>query len=366
MSRRSAILIGVLAAVLIGGTAAAVRLLSDDSSPVPDVPDAVLEWTGPVRVERPGAAIETLAIGAESTLTWSEAPDTAPRWADVASVGIIPDFQNWRLDLGLRHPRREALARAGQVLGFGFVMDTNADGVADYVVGIDNDADAPAVRVWLTNLATGETDENATGPYGDPVDFSTSLEGEFDPQRGSGGTFFNVGFAPPELFDYETALFYAWSSLTEDGEVVAWDYAPNTGWLSAPQSERVGCEPLACPMTGPEPGPGAREWIVTVENQSARDAHLFVAMDTSPMGELVGTAVPASIAAGATERVAFTVPDESGWAIFVNPSPTLGPLIIAQDVPMDASGVLPITIMVQSSGSAVVSVPAGLPGWFGN
>jgi hypothetical protein len=301
-------------------------------------------------------------------LAWSEAPDTAPRWADVASVGVIPDFQNWRLELGLEHPRRDELKRAGQVLAFGFVIDTDADGVADYVVGIDNDAEGTAVRVWLTDLATGETDENATGPYGDPFDFATSLEGDpipGDPPRPPGSSFFDVGFAPPGLFDYQTVRFYAWSSLAEDGEVVAWDYAPNTNWLGAQPSERLGCEPLACPMTGPEPGPGAREWIVSVENQSTRDAFLFVAMDESPMGELVGTAVPASVAAGATQRVVFTVPDGSGWAIFVNPSPTAGPLITAQDVPMDASGVLPMTIMVQSSGMPVVSAPSA-PGWFGN
>jgi len=372
MGRRTTILLGVLVAVLIGGTAAAIRLLSDDSSRASDVPDPVLDpvldWTGPVRAERAGAAIETLATGADSTLTWSEPTDTAPRWVDIARVGINADFQNWRLELGIDHPRRDALSRAGRVLGFGFVMDSNGDGVADYVVGIDSDAAAPAVHVWLTDLVSGKTDERFAGPYGDPFDFGTSLEGEVDPiglQQPPGGRFFNVGFAPPELFDLETARFYAWSSLTEDGEVVAWDYAPDRGWLSAPQRQRLGCTPIACPMTGPAPGPGSREWIVNVENQSTRDGHLFVAVDASPMGALVGTAVPASIPAGATGRVIFTVPAGSGWAIFVNPSPGMGPLILAQDVPMDASGVLPITIMVQPGGSAVVSVrPA--PGWFGN
>ena len=43
MGRRGTILIGVFAALLIGGTAVAVRLLSDDSSRASDVPDAVLE-----------------------------------------------------------------------------------------------------------------------------------------------------------------------------------------------------------------------------------------------------------------------------------------------------------------------------------
>jgi hypothetical protein len=368
MGRRNVVLVGVLAAVLLGGTAAALRLLSGDSPPAPEVADGPLAWTGPVRQELANAGVETMGSGEDASLTWSEAPDTAPGWADITRIGIIPDFQNWRLELGLEHPRRDALSRADQVLGFGFVMDTNADGVADYVVGIDNDADAPAVRVWLTNLATGETDENSTGPYGDPFDFSTTLEGDpvaGDPPRPPGASFFNVGFAPPELFDFETTRFYAWTSLTEDGGVLAWDYAPDRAWLGAPQRDRLGCTPIACPMTGPEPGPGAREWTVTVENQSARDAHLFVAQDSGSLGELVGTAVPASVAPGATQQVVFTVPAGTGWAIFVNPSPIAGPLITAQDVPIDAAGVLPITIHVQTSGTPVVSVPPA-PGWFGS
>jgi hypothetical protein len=369
MGRRNVVLMGVLAAVLFGGTAVAVRLLSGDSSATPHVTDAPLEWTGPVRQERPNAGVETMETAEDKSLTWSEASDTAPGWVDVVRVGILPEFQNWRLDLGLHHPRRDALSRADHVLGFGFVMDTTGDGVANYVVGIDSDADAPLVRVWLTDLATGETEENSTGPYGDPFDFGTSLEGEGDvdtePQRPPGSSFFNVGFSPLELFDFETARFYAWSSLTEDGEVVAWDYAPDTSWLSVAPRDRLGCTPIACPMTGPAPGLGAREWIVNVENQSTRDAHLFVARDTGSLGELVGTAVPAAVPAGTSQRVIFTVPDGSGWAIFVNPSPSSGPLITAQDVPMDATGALPISILVQSSGAPVVSVPPA-PGWFGN
>ena len=367
MDRRSLILIGAIAALIVGGGAVAALLLRDDGSASVAVAEAPLEWTGPVRAEVAGAGVATLDTGEDGSLVWSEAPDTAPAWADVRRIGIVPDFQNWRLELGLDHPRREALSRADQILAFGFVMDTNADGVADYVVGIDNNADDDAVHVWLTNMATGDTDERFSGPYGDPFDFSTSFENEppDGPRRPSGGSFFNVGFAPPELFDFETTRFYAWSSLTEAGDVVAWDYAPDRGWIGAPQRDRVGCTPIACPMTGPEPGPGAREWIVTVENQSARDAHLFVAMDTSPMGDLVGTATPASIPAGASQQVVLAVPAGTGWAIFVNPSPTMGPLIGAQDVPEEATGVLPITIYVQAGGMASVSVPPG-PGWFGN
>ena len=367
MYRQGALIFGVLAALLLAGTAA-MLLLAPEPSAAPDVADVHVEWTGPVRQAGGQGAVVTLEPGEDGTMAWSEAPDAAPRWADVARVSVTREFGNWFLQLGADPPRRAALADDDGVLAFGFVMDTTGDAVADYVVGIDTDADAPAVHVWLTDLANGATSERFSGPYGDPFDFWTSLEAEDDPmpgERSPGGSFFNVGFAPAELFDLDIAQFYAWSSLTVAGELVAWDYAPDTGWLQAPRRERLGCTPVECPMIGPAPGPGAREWIVNVENTSADDAHLFVATDTGTLGELVGTAVPASVAAGTTQRVLFTVPAGSGWAIFVNPSPASGPLITAQDVPPEAAGALPITIMVQPGGAPVVSAPSA-PGWFGN
>lgn len=368
------VVVSALAALLVGSAiAVALVLLEGGSAPpvvadaTPVVAEAAAEWPGVLRADQAGADVATLDTDVESSLSWSDDADTAPGWADIKRVAITA-LQQWQLELALEPPRRDALTQAGQVLAFGFVMDTNADGVADYVVGIDTDAEAPAVHVWLTNVATGETNERSSGPYGAPFDFWTSFEAESipdSPRLTPGGGFFNVGFAPPELFDQKSTRFYAWTSLTEDGEVVAWDYAPDRGWLGAPEVDRLGCTVLACPMIGPAPGDGARRWIVSVENASARDAHLFVARDASPMGDLVGKASPASVAAGTTRDVVFDVPAGSGWAIFVNPSPSLGPLILAQDVPMDASGVLPITIHVQPAGSAVVSGP-NAPGWFGN
>lgn len=326
----------------------------------PEVAVAATEWTGPVREGSAGEALEPIGNA------WSENPDVVPAWADVSRIVIDQGTQNWRLELGADPPTRAELARAGQVLGFGFVMDTTGDGVADYVVGIDSDADAPAVHVWLTDLGTGETHERFSGPYGDPFDFATVLEGGAnEPATRSGGVFFNVGFAPPELFDLTTTRFYAWSSVTQDGEVVAWDYAPDAGWLGAAPQERIGCQPLACPMTGPEPGPGARDLVINVENQSSSDTLLFVAQDTMPMGGLVGTAVPASVPPGISRPVVFTVPEGSNWAIFVNPSTGMGPLIVAPDVPPNAAGVLPLTITVQGGGLSTVSAPSA-PGWFGN
>ena len=144
-----------------------------------------------------------------------------------------------------------------------------------------------------------------------------------------------------------------------------------TGWGRLTGTLAIVCSLAACgvmpnPVADPLPEPGARRWIITVENMSAQPAALFVAEDVSPMGRSVGTVVPNSVPAGATQDVVFTVPPGQGWAIFVNPGPNLGPLILAQDVPPGVSGVLPLTIGIGPDGSPYASIPGELPGWFGN
>lgn len=124
--------------------------------------------------------------------------------------------------------------------------------------------------------------------------------------------------------------------------------------------------------TGVIPGdpalpPGSREWIIEVDNQSGQPARLMVAEDTQPVGDLVGTADPPQVPPGTKQDVVFTVPPGQTWAIFVNPSAQRGPLILAMDVPADAQGALPLSIVVGPNGDPSVGVDANAgPGWFGN
>ena len=111
--------------------------------------------------------------------------------------------------------------------------------------------------------------------------------------------------------------------------------------------------------------PGSRTWIIPVANGSGRPAVLAVAKDEAPMGQAVGRAEPASVPPGATIDVTFTVPAGQGWAIFVNPGPKGGALIISSDVPLHRSGRLPLAISIDAQGNPSVSAPAE-PGWFGN
>ena len=122
---------------------------------------------------------------------------------------------------------------------------------------------------------------------------------------------------------------------------------------------------MACDAVPQILHPGSRVWVIPVQNSSPRPALVAVAEDRSPMGNLVGTAQPATVPAGQTVDVTFTVPaDRADWAIFVNPGPKFGPVITTADVPEGLSGRLPITILVDAQGLPGVMVP-GEPGWFG-
>ena len=37
----------------------------------------------------------------------------------------------------------------------------------------------------------------------------------------------------PAGLEPASVRFYAWASLTRDGDVTAWDYAPDTGWIGS-------------------------------------------------------------------------------------------------------------------------------------
>jgi hypothetical protein len=112
--------------------------------------------------------------------------------------------------------------------------------------------------------------------------------------------------------------------------------------------------------------PGARRWIIPVNNQSNAAVIVAVAEDQGAMGRLVGRADPNPVPPRTQIDVAFTVPPGGqGWAIFVNPAPGRGgPLITASDVPAGRAGRLPLAISVSPNGEPSVSAP-NEPGWFG-
>jgi hypothetical protein len=76
----------------------------------------------------------------------------------------------------------------------------------------------------VKNLRTGVKAQQVGGPYGYPIDF-----GFYGRQIAL--VFLVDTPAPCDPFT-RSASFYAWSSVRDDGQVTAWDFAPNSAWLA--------------------------------------------------------------------------------------------------------------------------------------
>ena len=201
-----------------------------EPTPTPE-PSAVpqVDWTGPLR---PDSETMPLVSVDGYPYRWADAQDADVDWVDIEAVRG-PQRQEWVLDLAGIPPQASTLDPTERVIEYGVVVDATADGVADCLIGINNDAPEPGdFRAWVTNLGTGETTEQVGPPYGLPIDF-------FHPDEQSGETrsmrfFFVFDPAPCDPFTGSVRL-YAWASLTESGRVTAWDYAPNAAWLYVPE-----------------------------------------------------------------------------------------------------------------------------------
>ena len=189
--------------------------------------DAATPWTGPVRTD---AVLPV--ISRRRARSWTDPRDTAPAEIDIRSVDSgASDVGGgeWQFRLAARPP----LDPARRTVAYGVVVDGDGDHQADCQIGVDNDASRMGeLRAWVTNLRTDETEVEDGGPYGDPIEFAHPAE------RGS------QRLGPPRMtFDFlghdqepcdafgDSATFYVWSSLTEAGEVTAWDHAPDAAWL---------------------------------------------------------------------------------------------------------------------------------------
>jgi hypothetical protein len=200
-----------------------------DTSPAS--PGSPLEWSGPVRGDSLGMVVQPMVQFGGGGWSWPESRsrDAASPWVDITSVGTSSPSRNWSLELAAQAPRLDALATADHILAYGVVLETTGDRVADWLVGIDNDAPEGELRLWITDLATGQSEEQVGGPYGAMPFFDFSHPSEDGPSaEGSRSMrFFFLGNP-----GWGTSIwFYAWASLAHAGEVFAWDYAPDASWL---------------------------------------------------------------------------------------------------------------------------------------
>lgn len=238
----------VAALALLAGGPGSEELVPADSLPdrVPEPtplprevePDPSLEgensapvgWVGPV--DERSEEVQPLDMTDDMSFELADPLDAAEAWVDVQRVWRTMSKDSWFIDLAAWPPAVAEL-EPGVVIAYGLVLDADRDAVADYVIGIDNDApQAGDFRAWVTDLETGVTEQQVGPPYGYPVEFTHPEEA----MPGLGGLdvpYVNFTFlrgTTPTGLSPSGARFYAWSSVTRDGEVVAWDYAPDTGW----------------------------------------------------------------------------------------------------------------------------------------
>ena len=218
-------------------------------------------WSGPLR--DPSVVVQRMLVDDQFLVdppnfgrTWPDPRDAAEASADIVevryrvtgtTVGDIPNppppydksrtqySGRWEIAVAAAPPRPEDV-EPGVLSAYGFVLDTNGDGAADYVIGVDNDAPEDKFHAWVTTVATGETDEQLAPPYGLPIDFTypSAPEPGSSPASPTMSFRFTGSSAPADL-NLNTVRFYAWTAVTRDGIVLGNDYAPDTGWITSEQ-----------------------------------------------------------------------------------------------------------------------------------
>lgn len=232
--RRPSRWLAIAAVMALFALVAALTLLDQDQTVVttPVTSPTTIEsttttmpaWSGALRDS--STVVHRLAVDGED-MSWDDPLDASESQVDIERI-VSRDLNSgyWVFDLAIPPANPEP----GLVLAYGLVFDTNADGAADYVVGIDNDAPkAGNFRAWVTDLATGQTDMRVEPGYGFPIEFG--FPSERDPRYPVFLTF--LGDSRPADLDPNTVRYYAWTSAARDGGVFAHDYAPDTGWMSA-------------------------------------------------------------------------------------------------------------------------------------
>jgi hypothetical protein len=229
---------------------ASASALPGPSAVAPSVaPDAAAEWTGPAR-SRPAGA-DMIDPDTATRRSFSDPVDADRPYVDIGEVMGEPSSQaHWRFGLVAPPPKAETLDPAQTVISYGLAFETTGDEVPDYIVGISNDAlPAGAYRVWVTNVETGHTHEKEGGPYGIPIEFSHPDEIPPGDVLEQAMVFtFLPGSRPAGLSS--SARFYAWASVEEDGEVVAWDYAPDAGWIGSEAGAQAPEPDAGAPVAG--------------------------------------------------------------------------------------------------------------------
>jgi hypothetical protein len=217
-------------------------------------------WTGLVRDEPTG---EPVIVHGESPT-----PSADPRITDekgdgmIGSSGLVDivgvDVQAPCIGLALCAnftvagdlPQERIGDPLDTLVAYGLVIDRQGDGMADLQAGIDNAFGHR--RTWRTDLRAGETVSRSHwqlpdgsvdagvpwvkggysnyAPYPDPSDVPDSFP---DESAHSGWVGVSHWLRIVEELPDPVLNFYVFAAAIRDGKVVAVDYAPDAGWLTA-------------------------------------------------------------------------------------------------------------------------------------
>lgn len=232
--RRAALVTGALAASAVVAVVAGSQLLPGrvDAAPTYPVDRPTGQWSA---VRTPGLVVD------EGAGQWLDPADAADGAMDIrrvvaGEVGGNQTQDDFTIRLAETHPGEGRLDALGRVIEYGVVIDTDGDLRPDCHLGISNEnattGEPVDYHVWLKNLRTGLEDDRVGGPYGDPFDFSHPGEPVLDGATPPVMRFSFLGGSPAPCDAYGPgAHFYVYSSLTENGQVTSWDFAPDNGWL---------------------------------------------------------------------------------------------------------------------------------------
>jgi hypothetical protein len=207
-------------------------------------------WTGPIQSGASAMPVipmdaGRLCISEGPGRYWDDPVDAQAGLADITQTrwrrSGVGEESRWSIDLAAPPPAPSEVDADTTQIQYGLVLETNGDGTPDYEIGISSSSGDGPLRVWLSDLATGTTVEENGPTYGTPIEFVYPDEQEF--RSGTMHLWFR-GQRPEDLDDGDR--YYAWSSYSENGSVVAWDYAPDYGWLELPP-----CESLPSPSQAP-------------------------------------------------------------------------------------------------------------------
>jgi hypothetical protein len=231
---------------------------------LPVLPTGVGEgWPGGLR---PEAAGDPVVVGTTTTDPSGDVPK-GDSYVDIVRIrdGYIPESVDFRL--GGNPPSPVPDPRSNERIGYGAVIDLDADGTGDVRVGMENAVAAGEQlpwTMWISDLRTGESTAcqcDTTTLRGHR--FETLFPGSSS--EGFGRLWLPGAFA-------SNARFYVWASIAEGDQVQATDYAPDAGWLrvSDPHATPVRANPERPGPLRSEPAHGASEVRGSFDAQGSR------------------------------------------------------------------------------------------------